>query len=71
MSNMNFFCEPTMVIVQLPCLSSMANALSSTVVLANSEISDCVYSIKFAMCNFASKFFHIELVPWSDELRRI
>jgi len=67
---MNFLCELTIVIAQLPCLSSMAKTVSSTVDLVNSETSESVYLFNFAICAFTSKCFPIELVPCSDGWRR-
>jgi len=70
LSNMNFFCELTILIPWLPCLFNKANAVSSTVVLDESETSDSVNSFNFAMCTFASNCFHMEQVPWFDGWRR-
>jgi len=63
---MNFLCELTIVIPRLHCLFSMAKAVSSMVVLVNSETSDSVNSSNFAMCAFASRCLPIEPVPRSD-----
>jgi len=70
MSNMTWLSEITIVIPPLPCLLSMAKAVSSTVELVNSVTSDSVNSFNFAMWAFASKCFPIELVPCSDGWRR-
>jgi len=70
MSNLNFLCKLTIVILRLPSLFKMAKAVSSTVVLVNSVTSDSVNSFNFAMWAFASKCFPIELVPCSDGWRR-
>jgi len=64
--NMNFLCELTILIPWLPCLFSMAKAVSSMVELVNSETSDSVNLFNFAMCAIASKCFPIELVPCCD-----
>jgi len=69
MSPINFSCELTIVIPQLPCLFNMASAASSTVELVNSVSSDSVNSFNFAMCAFASKSLPTELVPCSDGWR--
>jgi len=60
LSNMNFFCNLIIVIPRLPCLFNMGNAVSSTVVLVNSETSHSVSSFNFAMCAFAAS-----VSPWS------
>jgi len=69
-SNMVFLCKLTIVNPRLPCLSRMAKAVSSTVELVNSVISDSVNLFNFAMWAFASKCFPIELVTCSDGWRR-
>jgi len=66
MSNNNFIWDLTIVIPQLPCLFSIAKAVSSTVDIVNSDTSDSVNLSNFAMCAFASMCYPIELVPWSD-----
>jgi len=70
MSNLNFLCKLTIMIPRRPCLIKMAKAVSSTVVLVNSVMSDSVNSFNFVMWAFASKCFPIELVPCSDRWRR-
>jgi len=70
LTNMHFLCELTIVIPELRCLISIANAVSSTVVLVNSETWDSVNSFHFAMCDCASKSFPIEVVPFCDGWRR-
>jgi len=67
---MNFLCEHSIVIPRLPCLYSMAKAVSSTVVLVNWETSDSMNSFNCAMYTIASKCFPVELVPCSDGWRR-
>jgi len=67
---MNFFCRLTMVIPRLPYIFNMAKAVSSKVVLVNSETSDSDNCFHFAMCAFASNYFPMELVPCSDGWRR-
>jgi len=57
---MNFFCDLTIVIPQLPCLFNMANAVSSTVELVNSETSNSVSLFNFAMCALPAS-----VSPWS------
>jgi len=59
MLNMNFLCELTIVIPGLLCLFSMANAVSSTVVLVNWEMSDSVNLVNFDSC------FCLEVFPHS------
>jgi len=54
----------------LPYLFTIAKAVSSTVELVNSVTSDSVNSFNFVMWAFASKCYHIELVPCSDGERR-
>jgi len=49
MSNVIFLCILTIVIPRLPCLFKMAKAVSSTVVLVNSETSVSDNSFDFAM----------------------
>jgi len=66
MSNMNFICELTIVILQLPWHLKMAKADSSTFEQVNIVTFNSVNSCNFAMWAFARKFFHIELVPCSD-----
>jgi len=68
--NLNFVCKPTIGIPQLPCLLSLAKAVSLTIELVNLVSSDTVKSFNFAMCAFACKSFTIELVPCSDGWRR-
>jgi len=63
MLNMNFLCELTIVFPQLPCIFSIAIAVSFTVEVFNSVTSDSVNLFNFALCTFASKCFPIELVP--------
>jgi len=65
-----FLCECTTVIRWLPCLFTMAKAVSSTNELVNSVTSNSVNSCKFAMWSFASKCFPYELFPWFDGWRR-
>jgi len=57
MLNNNFNWDLTIVIPQLPCPSSIANTVSSTVDLVNSDTSDSVNLYNFAMCAFASECF--------------
>jgi len=66
MRNTNFLCTVTIVIPRLPCLFSMAKAVSLTVELVNWLNSDSVNLFNFAMCAFASRCFLIEVVPCSD-----
>jgi len=66
MWKMNLLCKLTIVIPQLPCLFSLAKAVSSTIDLVNSITSNSVSWFIFAMRNFASKCFCIALVPCSD-----
>ena len=66
MSKMNILCEHTIVIPWLPCLFSMAVAVSSTVERVNSVTSHSVNLINLAMCTFASKCFPFEPVPFPD-----
>jgi len=70
MSNVNFICKLSIVIPQLPCLFSMANAVSSTVELINFVTSNSVNLFNSAMCTFARKCFPTELVPWSNGQQR-
>jgi len=70
MSNLIYLCILSSVIPRLPCPFKMAKAVSSTVLLVNSETSISVNSFTFAMWAFASKCFPIELVPCSDGWRR-
>ena len=49
MSNINSLCEHSIVILRLPCLFKMANAVSSTIELDDLVTSDSVHSFKFAM----------------------
>jgi len=56
----------TIVIPRLPCPFSIAEAVSLTVDLVNSDTSDSVNSFNFAMCAFDHKGFPIELVSYSD-----
>jgi len=70
MSNINVLWELTIVIRQLPCLFSIAEAVSSTVDPVNSVTSDSVNLYNFAICTFTRKCFLIELVPCSDGWRR-
>jgi len=65
-SNMNFLCELTIVIPQLPFLLRIAKAISSTVELVNSVTSNSINSFHFPICAFANKWFPIELVRCSD-----
>jgi hypothetical protein len=58
--------ELTNVIPPPPCLFRMANAVSSTIELANAVTSDSVNWFDFAMWASASKCFPIELVRYSD-----
>jgi len=62
MMNMNCLHVLTIVIPWLRSLFIMANAVSSTIVLVNSETSDSVNLFIFAMCAFDSKCFPIEPV---------
>ena len=59
-------CELTIGIPRLPCRSSMAKAVSSTVELVNRVTSDTVNSFNFEICALGSKCLPIELVPCSD-----
>jgi len=63
---MKFFCKLTIPIPSLPCLFSMANAVSSTVESLKSVTSDSVNSFDFVMCSFTSKYFPVDLVPFAD-----
>jgi hypothetical protein len=63
MLNLNFLCELTTVNPPLPCLYSMAKAVSTTVKLINSAIYDMVNSSNYEICPFGNKCFIIELVP--------
>jgi hypothetical protein len=49
LSHMNFFCDHTILIPQLPGLFNMANGISSMVVLVNSETSYSVSSFNLSM----------------------
>jgi len=62
-SNLIVLCKLTIVIPRLPCLFRMSKAVSSTVELVNSEISDSVSLFNFQVWAFASKFIPLELVP--------
>jgi len=66
LSNVNFFGDLTILIPQLPCLLSMAKAVSSTFELVDSVTSNSVKSFNIAMCTFANRCFPIKLVPCSD-----
>jgi len=59
---MNFLCELTIRIPQLPYLFKMAQAVSTTVELVNSVTANCVILFTFAMCTFPRKYFPMELV---------
>jgi len=67
---MNILGELTIVIPQLPCIFSMAKAISSTIQLVNSVSSNSVNLFDFATCAFATECFTIQLVPCSDGWRR-
>jgi len=54
MLNMNFLCELTIVIPQLPCLFRMEKADSLTVEIVNSVTSHCGHSFNYAMGVFAN-----------------
>ena len=69
-SDLIFLFILTIVIPRLPCLFTIAKAVSSTVVLVNLVTSLSVHSFNFAMWSFAIKCFPIELVPCSDGWRR-
>ena len=66
MSDDNFNWDLMSAIPRVPCLFSIAKAVSSNVKLVNSDRSDSVNSFNFVMRSFASKCFPIELVPCSD-----
>jgi hypothetical protein len=63
---MHLLYELTIVIPKLPCFFRMVKAVSSTVKLVNSVISDTVNLFIFVLLAFASKSLPIELVPCSD-----
>jgi len=67
---MNLLCKLTIVIAWHRCLFSMAQAVSSTVGLVNTEISNSVNLFNFAMCDFSTKCFYIKLVACSDGWQR-
>jgi len=58
---MNFVCELTNVIPQLPCPLSMGQAVSLTIQLINLVTTDSVNWLKLPMCAIGSKWF-----PWSS-----
>jgi len=60
LSNMNIFCKLTIAILRLPCLFDMAEVVSSTVVLVNSETSGSVNSFNFALWVLPAS-----VSPWS------
>jgi hypothetical protein len=60
---MNFWYNHTIVILRLPCLFHISNAVSSTMVLINAETSNSVSSCNYTRCTSASKCLHMELVP--------
>jgi len=62
---MNFLCKLTIVIAGLPCLFNKFNAVSSTVVLVNSEPSNSANSFNFAMCALPAS---VSAWSWSDVL---
>jgi len=62
MLNMNSLRALTIVIPQLLCQFSLANAILSTVEFLNSDISDLLNPFNSAHCAFASMRFAIELV---------
>jgi hypothetical protein len=62
-SNMNVLLELVNVIPRLPCLFNTAKAVSSIVVLVNSETSDSGNSYNFEICTFARKHYPMVLVP--------
>jgi len=62
--NLNFLCELTIGILELPFLLSMAKPVSSTVELVNLVTSDTVDLFNLVMCASASKCLPIELVPF-------
>jgi len=70
MSNMNFVCKLTIVIPRLFCLFSQTKAVSVTVELFKSVSSDSTNSFHFVMCAWASKWFLIKMVPYSDRWSR-
>jgi len=69
-SNLNVFCELTIVIPPLPCILSMVKAVSSIVELVNAVTSAYVNLFHSAMHAFASQCSPLELVPCSDGWRR-
>ena len=66
MLNMTFLCELTLGIPRLPCLLSMAKAVSSTIELVNSVTSDSVNSFNFVMCTLPAS---VSPLSWSHVLR--
>ena len=71
MSNMNFLSTLIILISQLPCLFSMAKAVSPTVEVVNMLTSNPVNSLNLAMSAFTSKCFPFDVVPYSDGWQRI
>jgi len=65
-ANRNFICDLKIVIPQLPCLINIVNTVESKLVLGNSATTDSVTSLDFALCNFVSRCFPMELVPCYD-----
>jgi len=55
MSDDNFNWDLTIAIPRLPCLLSIAKAVSSNVDLVNSDCFDSGNSFDFVMCSFGSK----------------
>ena len=70
MWNINLLCKLIISICQLPCIFSVVKSVPSTIERVNSETSNSVISVKFAMCDFANKCFPIELVSFTDKWRR-
>ena len=66
MPNRNFICDLTLVIPPLPCVFSMAEAVSSMVQLVNSVTVHSFTWFNFIMCAFSNKYCTIELVSCSD-----
>jgi len=62
---MNFLCEHTIILPQLAYHLSMVKAVSSMVVLINSDYSNSVNLFNFAMCSLASMIFPLS---WSHVL---
>jgi hypothetical protein len=70
MSNVNFICELTIVIPQLPCLFHMVNSVASAFELVGFVASDSVNLFNSAMGASARKCFPIELVSRSNGQQR-